>query len=328
MRHLGIACGGDDNYATGIAVAMYSALSHLGADVTPTVYILDGGLSADHCKGLERVITKVRPDSSIVWCRVSASDLAGLPIGGYLSQSAYLRLFLGQFVQERTKRIVYVDCDVLVVRDLSGVLDLDFANIRFAAVRDFLYRMIFPNCRSPCRRSSARRGNRPAGFSIRACSLSTALVTPPWTWRRRRSLTERGSAGRRPSAVTRIYSIRSWRTAGSNSPYSYNFYSQLLYIEEFMPKKERHRAFLRERSRLYSEAKVFHFCGQPKPWHHYRRSERSAAWTRAFRRSGWLDLRGTIHWALRWIPRRGYVRIKRACGLLKQRESTASLTNY
>ncbi len=29
MKHLGIACGGDDNYATGIAVALYSALIKL-----------------------------------------------------------------------------------------------------------------------------------------------------------------------------------------------------------------------------------------------------------------------------------------------------------
>ena len=119
MRHLGIACGGDDNYATGIAVALYSALSHLSADVTPTVYVLDGGLSSEHCKRLERVITRVRPDSSIVWCRISAADLAQLPVEGYLSQSAYLRLFLSQFVEERTKRVVYIDCDLLVVRDLS-----------------------------------------------------------------------------------------------------------------------------------------------------------------------------------------------------------------
>ncbi len=34
MRHLGIACGGDDAYATGIAVALYSALSCLSAEVS------------------------------------------------------------------------------------------------------------------------------------------------------------------------------------------------------------------------------------------------------------------------------------------------------
>ena len=71
-RHLGIACGGDDNYATGVAVALYSALSLLSTRHTPTVYLLDGGLSAYHCKRLEGMITKVRPDSSIVWCRVPA----------------------------------------------------------------------------------------------------------------------------------------------------------------------------------------------------------------------------------------------------------------
>ena len=139
MRHLGIACGGDDNYATGIAVALYSALSNLSTQVTPTVYVMDGGLSSEHRERLEHVITRVRPDSSIVWCRISADELAKLPSYGYLSQSTYLRLFVGQFVQERTQRIVYIDCDLLVVGDLSVVLDLDFGDCPIGGVRDFIF---------------------------------------------------------------------------------------------------------------------------------------------------------------------------------------------
>ena len=81
----------------------------------------------------------------------------GLPIRGCLSQSAYLRLFLGQFDQERTKRIIYVDCDVLVVRDLSGVLDLDFGDRPIAAVRDFLSTM-GSACGTAAGRTSVRRG--------------------------------------------------------------------------------------------------------------------------------------------------------------------------
>ena len=63
-----------------------------------------------------------------------------------------------------------------------------------------------------------------------------------------------------PSAATRMCSIRCLAGRWLELPCTYNFCSQLLYIEEFLPKKERHRAFLRERSRLYSEAKVLHFA--------------------------------------------------------------------
>ncbi len=327
MRHLGIACGGDDNYATGIAVALYSALSHLSADVTPTVYILDGGLSAHHCKRLERVITEVRPDCSIVWCRISASDLAGLPIGGYLSQSAYLRLFLGQFIQERTKRIVYVDCDVLVVRDLSGVLDLDFGEYPIAAVRDFLSddisKLPEPLPEEQCAPWNPAGRFFNSGVLVIDCARYAALDVEKKALAYGTRLCGTPVIGGDQDILNPVLADF-WLEL----PYSYNFYSQLLYIEEFLPKKERHRAFLRERSRLYSEANVFHFCGQPKPWHHWSTDPSAPRWTRAFRRSGWLDLRGTIQWALRWVPRRAFVRIKRACGLLKQRESTASLTNY
>jgi lipopolysaccharide biosynthesis glycosyltransferase len=327
MRHLGIACGGDDNYATGIAVALYSALSHLSADVTPTVYVLDGGLSSEHCRRLERVITRVRPDSSIVWCRIPAADLAQLPVEGYLSQSSYLRLFLSQFVEERTKRIVYIDCDLLVVRDLSSVLDLDFGDRPIAAVRDFLSDDI-SHLPEPLPEEQCTPWN-PTSW----CFNSGVLVID---WPRYAALDVEKKTlafGTRLSGNPAVHGDQDMLNPVLSGnwlelPYTYNFCSQLLYIEEFRPKKERHRAFLRERSRIYSEAKVFHFTGQPKPWHHWSTDASAPLWARALRQSGWLDLRGTIRWMLRWVPRRTFVRIKLACGLLKQRESTASLTDY
>jgi lipopolysaccharide biosynthesis glycosyltransferase len=111
-------------------------------------------------------------------------------------------------------------------------------------------------------------------------------------------------------------------------PYTYNFFSHLLYLEKFPPVKERHRSFLRERSQLYSKAKVFHFAGQPKPWHHWSTDPSASLWLRALWKSGWLDLHSAIKWIVYWLPRRIVVRVKLACGLLERRESTASLPNY
>jgi lipopolysaccharide biosynthesis glycosyltransferase len=327
MRHLGIACGGDDNYATGIAVALYSALSHLRADVTPTVYVLDGGLSADHCKRLERVITRVRPDSSIVWCRVSADDLVQLPTYGHLSQSTYLRLFLGRFVQERTPRIVYIDCDLLVVRDLSGVLDLDFGDYPIAGVRDFLWDTV-SHLPEPLPEEQCAPWN-PVGkyFQAGVCVIDWARYSALGVENKALAFATRLCEDPRLNSDQDILnSVLAGRWL--ELPCTYNFCSQLLYLEEFLPKKERHRAFLRERSRLYSEAKVFHFAGQPKPWHYWSTEPSAPLWARAFKQSGWLDPRGTILWMLQWIPKRTLIRIKLACGLIKKRESTASLTDY
>jgi lipopolysaccharide biosynthesis glycosyltransferase len=327
MKHLGMACGGDDNYATGIAVAIYSGLSHLAADVTPTVYLLDGGLSAAHCSRLESVIKRMRPDASIVWCRISGADLARLPVTGYLSQSAFLRLFLGQFVQERTTRIVYIDCDLLVVGDLSAVLDLDFGDRPVAAVRDFLSDDI-SKLPEPLPEEQCAPWN-PAKW----CFNSGVLVI---NWPRYAELGVESKVlayGTRLAghpAVLGDQDMLNPVLAGNwlELPYTYNFCSQLLYIEEFLPKKERHRVFLRERSRLYSQAKIFHFTGQPKPWHHWSTDPSAPRWVQALWRSGWLDLRGALQWLLRWAPKRAVVQMKLACGLLKRRESTSSRADY
>ncbi len=193
------------------------------------------------------MITGARPDSSIVWCRISDSNLVGLPVDGYLSKSAHLRLFLGQFFQERTKRVVYVDCDVLVVRDLSPVLDLDFGDYPFAAVRDFFFDDISqlpePLPEEQCAPWSATGWCFNSGVLVINCERYVALGVEA------KAL----AYGTRLSGNPAVHGDQDMLNpvvAGFwlELPYIYNFYQQLIYIEEFTPKRERHRAFLRNRN--------------------------------------------------------------------------------
>ena len=158
------------------------------------------------------------------------------PSYGYLSQSTYLRLFVGQFVQEQTQRIVYIDCDLLVVGDLSVVLDLDFGDCPVGE-SGILFLTTSPTCLNRCPKSSAFHGI-PKGVIIKqAFVLSTGRVTPPWAWRRKRLLLGRGFVTTPPSAATRMCSNPVLAGHWLELPCTYNFCSQLLYIEEFLPEK-------------------------------------------------------------------------------------------
>ncbi|MBF2098150.1 MAG: glycosyltransferase family 8 protein [Gloeomargaritaceae cyanobacterium C42_A2020_066] len=60
MTHaLHIACVGDDRYAIGVAVTLYSALVNLGPAVEAVhLAILDGGIGPENRQRLERVLPK------------------------------------------------------------------------------------------------------------------------------------------------------------------------------------------------------------------------------------------------------------------------------
>lgn len=59
MTPLTLACGGDNRYAIGVAVTLYSALVNLGPAVDAVhLVILDGGIGPENRQRLERVLQK------------------------------------------------------------------------------------------------------------------------------------------------------------------------------------------------------------------------------------------------------------------------------
>ena len=121
----GLVLAGDNNYAQGLAVSLRTALKHLRVPVD--VYILDNGLSCDARARLER-ITLVR------WLSVDADRLANLSSDDRLGPAAYARLLAPELVLAR--RIVYLDADLMVRRDLSGLFTTPL-RAPFGAVPDF-----------------------------------------------------------------------------------------------------------------------------------------------------------------------------------------------
>ncbi len=250
---------------------------------------MDGGLSADHCKRLEHVITRVRPDSSIVWCRISArrsrSSCPPRDISAKrLSSAIHRAICPGENSAHHLHRLRSSCCARSFRCARSG-----FWRLPHRSEFEILFLTTYLNLPQPLPEELCFPWDPQAGYyQAGVCVIDWSRVTRPSAPKRKRSLLGRGSAKTPSFVVTRTCSTPCWLARWHELPCTYNFCSQLLYIEEFRPKKERHRGFLRERNRLYSEAKVLHFAGQPKPWHHWTTDPGASLWVRALIRSGWL----------------------------------------
>ncbi|MGI6245240.1 MAG: glycosyltransferase family 8 protein [Pseudochelatococcus sp.] len=181
------------------------------------------------------------------------ASVAGLPLGRHVTEAAYRRLLLPFVLPARYERILYLDCDTLVVRPgLGRVFDLDLGGRAFAAALDMIFLKDFED------------GPFTAEFRAYRAELGFALDTPYFNSGvqlidRRRWLAERiteraiAFARARPD-LCRFHdqSALNAVTRGCWAPLSprFNFMGDFLLLD-----------LLRDIAPV-----VLHFVNDPKPW--------------------------------------------------------------
>jgi lipopolysaccharide biosynthesis glycosyltransferase len=134
-ERLVLCSASNETYILGAAVALCSALHHLSKrSESPLVYVLDGGIRERSWSKLQQSVERVRPDCILQRLRPDMAVFEGLPQDWGSSVMAYARLALPALVPD--DRIVYIDADLLVQRDLGELWCADLGNAVIAAVTD------------------------------------------------------------------------------------------------------------------------------------------------------------------------------------------------
>jgi lipopolysaccharide biosynthesis glycosyltransferase len=135
MEPVVIALASDERYFPGLYCAIASALSHLNPARKLDVKVLDGGLSQSSRDALSRLTDRIGKDVGLDFVMADSSVFGAATPGPGRSHMTYCRLLLPQLVN--VSRLIYLDCDTLVFRDLSELFDLELTpRTVLAAVRD------------------------------------------------------------------------------------------------------------------------------------------------------------------------------------------------
>ncbi len=127
----------NEAYALGGAIALASALRRLPIELGETrVYVLDGGICDDSWSRFKATIEKTRPGTRLIRLQPNMTQFAGLPKDWGSSVMTYARLALPEMVQE--SRIIYVDADMVVQRDLSHFMSIALEGAIVAAAPDII----------------------------------------------------------------------------------------------------------------------------------------------------------------------------------------------
>lgn len=135
MESVVIALASNERYFPGLYCALASALSHLDAAREADVRVLDGGLSQRSRETLSCFVRRFGRSARLEFVSIDESIFRDATLGPGQSHMTYCRILLPHLVN--VPRLIYLDCDTLVFRDLSRLFDVELAPRKvLAAVRD------------------------------------------------------------------------------------------------------------------------------------------------------------------------------------------------
>lgn len=136
MKTIYVTCSTDDNYVQH-CMAMLCSLFENNKTYEIIVYLLHHGLSNNSQKVLSRLSS--RYNNVIKFCDIDASHFEGVELNPYhtwLSMATYYRFIIPSLIPPEVNRILYLDCDVIVLKDVFELYQLQMEDFGVAAIQD------------------------------------------------------------------------------------------------------------------------------------------------------------------------------------------------
>lgn len=133
LKEIPLVFAVDDNYAPYLGVALKSILDRASREYFYRIFVLNTGISSRNIRKLKSYNTTV---SSIEFVDVSKElDSIGykLHLRDYYTNTIYYRFFIPALFPQY-KKIIYLDCDIILNEDISVLYNVDLGDNILAAV--------------------------------------------------------------------------------------------------------------------------------------------------------------------------------------------------
>jgi len=138
IKAINICLATDDNYARHCAAAIASIIANADKEDRIRFHILCDRLSGKSAAGIAGLAAATgRDDCEIRFVAIDPKDFDGCPIpeGGYVRKANYYRLMIPWLLPE-LERVLYLDCDMIVLSSLSALFNADLGGMPAAMVPD------------------------------------------------------------------------------------------------------------------------------------------------------------------------------------------------
>ncbi len=128
-----VVMASDDNYIHHLAVAAMSCVDRTSEDVT--LHVLCNNVSEENKRKLTESLQAVKANQKINFIDLDAKSLKGLCGERFISVTMYARYLIPELLPNVDK-VLYLDTDILVRRDISELRNIDISDYLIAAVPD------------------------------------------------------------------------------------------------------------------------------------------------------------------------------------------------
>lgn len=133
---MNIVFASDDNYSGLLAASLLSLLEHNTNISELNIYVFDDGLKQESKDKLYQVVTPF--GRNIQYLRVpTTEELTGVTFQSQRwSSTMILRLYVASLFPAEIERIIFLDCDILVLDSLQALWDTDLEGCYLAGVQE------------------------------------------------------------------------------------------------------------------------------------------------------------------------------------------------
>ncbi len=133
---INVAFSSDNNFAQHLCVSIYSLLDSLSPERHIRIIVLDGGISTENReKIIKTVKTFDNKKNSIEFYSINKLDFSSFKESKQITKATYYRIKIPELFPD-IKKILYLDCDLIIVKDISPLFDMNFGKNYLLAVKD------------------------------------------------------------------------------------------------------------------------------------------------------------------------------------------------
>lgn len=136
LEPLVIVSAADERYIMPLAAMIKSALTTLDTRRAVLLYVIDAGI---HDEDKQRSLHSwVFDHLTVQWVQVDSRSYSHLPVWGRMRSTTYARLLMPDVLPRSFHKALWLDCDLIVKRNLAEVWETDMGDHAVLAVQDMV----------------------------------------------------------------------------------------------------------------------------------------------------------------------------------------------
>ncbi|MFP4514868.1 MAG: glycosyltransferase family 8 protein [Parcubacteria group bacterium] len=151
MSKINLVLTSDNNYAQHLGVTIVSILENSSEADKLDFHIIENGIDEENKNKILSLKDKYKANINLY--NLDISKLKDFPSIGHLSQAAYIRLFIPEILPNNIEKVLYLDSDLVCLKDIKLLYEQDLNNFPLAAIEDekgkqFIRNYFYPGLKS------------------------------------------------------------------------------------------------------------------------------------------------------------------------------------